>query len=58
MNAEFSNARFGTRAGQGRFRHKFVVTEGNAGLIYRHGVFVRPINAGRHVRWGLVGPST
>ena len=53
MNAEFFNARFGTHAGQGRFRHKFVVTEGHAGLLYRHGVFVRLINAGRHVLWGF-----
>jgi len=53
MNADFFNARFATSAGQGRFRHKFVVTEGHAGLLYRHGVFVRLINAGRHVLWGF-----
>jgi regulator of protease activity HflC (stomatin/prohibitin superfamily) len=53
MNAEFFNARFGSRAGQRRFRHKFVVSEGHAGLLYRHGVFVRLLNAGRHVIWGF-----
>jgi regulator of protease activity HflC (stomatin/prohibitin superfamily) len=50
---QFYNARIGARAGQGGFRHKFMVAEGHAGLLYHHGVFVRLINAGRHVIWGF-----
>jgi regulator of protease activity HflC (stomatin/prohibitin superfamily) len=53
MNTLFLNARIGTRAGRRLFRHKFVVEEGHVGLLYRHGVFVRLINAGRHVLWGF-----
>jgi len=53
MNTEFFNARFGIRPARGRFRHKFVVAEGHAGLLYHHGVFARMINAGRHVLWGF-----
>jgi regulator of protease activity HflC (stomatin/prohibitin superfamily) len=53
MNAQFFNARFGARVKEGGFRHKFVVAEAHAGLLYRHGVFVRPICAGRHVIWGF-----
>lgn len=34
------------------FRHVFVVPEGWAGLVYRHGLYVRRNNAGRHVIWG------
>jgi regulator of protease activity HflC (stomatin/prohibitin superfamily) len=50
---QFYNARIGARAGQSGFRHKFIVAEGQAGLVYRHGVFVRQIKAGRHVIWGF-----
>jgi len=53
MNTEFFNARFGIRPARGRFRHKFVVAEGHAGLLYHHAVFARMINAGRHVLWGF-----
>jgi regulator of protease activity HflC (stomatin/prohibitin superfamily) len=35
-----------------KFRHVFVVSEGWAGLVYRHGLYVRRNNAGRHVIWG------
>jgi regulator of protease activity HflC (stomatin/prohibitin superfamily) len=34
-------------------RRVFHVPEGWAGLVYRHGVYVRRNNAGRHVVWGL-----
>ena len=34
------------------FRHVFVVPEGWAGLVYRHGLYVRRNNAGRHIIWG------
>ena len=34
------------------FRHVFVVPEGWTGLVYRHGLYVRRNNAGRHVLWG------
>src|SRR5438045_4754755 len=47
------NARIGARLGQAGFRHKFIVAEGQAGLVYRHGVFVRQISAGRYVIWGF-----
>jgi regulator of protease activity HflC (stomatin/prohibitin superfamily) len=50
---QFCNARIGARAGQSGFRQKFIVAEGQAGLVYRHGVFVRQIKAGRHVIWGF-----
>ena len=35
-----------------KFRHVFVVPEGWAGLVYRHGLYVRRNNAGRQVLWG------
>src|SRR5579863_1615887 len=34
-------------------RHAFNVPEGWAGLVYRHGLYVRRHNAGRHVIWGF-----
>ena len=34
-------------------RHVFRVPEGWAGLMYRHGLYVRRNNAGRHVLWGF-----
>jgi regulator of protease activity HflC (stomatin/prohibitin superfamily) len=34
------------------FRRVFCVPEGFAGLAYRHGLYVRRNNAGRHVFWG------
>jgi regulator of protease activity HflC (stomatin/prohibitin superfamily) len=33
-------------------RHQFVVQEGFAGLLYKHGKFVELLAAGRHSRWG------
>lgn len=36
-----------------RLRHVFCIPEGWAGLLYRHGLYVRRNNAGRHVVWGL-----
>ena len=36
-----------------KLRHVFDVPEGWAGLIYRHGLYVRRNNAGRHVVWGF-----
>lgn len=38
---------------RGGFRHKFVVNEAQAGLLYRYGRFVRVVVAGRHVLWGF-----
>jgi len=35
-----------------KLRHAFVVPEGWTGLVYRHGLYVRRNNAGRHVIWG------
>jgi regulator of protease activity HflC (stomatin/prohibitin superfamily) len=35
-----------------RFRRIFIVPEGWTGLLYRHGLYVRRNNAGRHVIWG------
>jgi regulator of protease activity HflC (stomatin/prohibitin superfamily) len=35
-----------------KFRHFFRVPEGWAGLLYRHGLYVRRNNAGRHLVWG------
>jgi regulator of protease activity HflC (stomatin/prohibitin superfamily) len=35
-----------------KLRHMFVVAEGWTGLLYRHGLYVRRNNAGRHVIWG------
>ena len=35
-----------------KFRQVFCVPEGYAGLLYRHGLYVRRNNAGRHVTWG------
>lgn len=36
-----------------RVRHVFCIPEGWAGLLYRHGLYVRRNNAGRHVVWGF-----
>jgi len=36
-----------------KFRRAFIVPEGYAGLLYHHGVFVRRVNAGKHVVWGF-----
>ena len=36
-----------------KFRHVICVPEGQAGLVYRHGLYVRRDNAGRHVLWGF-----
>jgi regulator of protease activity HflC (stomatin/prohibitin superfamily) len=53
MNTQLLYPRFGARQARGAFRHKFVIAESHTGLLYRHGVFVRIINAGRHIVWGL-----
>jgi len=34
------------------FRHKFIVPEGFAGLLYQHGKFTTQLPVGRHIRWG------
>jgi regulator of protease activity HflC (stomatin/prohibitin superfamily) len=34
------------------FRHVFIVPEGYAGLLYRHGKFVALLGVGRNIRWG------
>src|SRR5262245_21652982 len=36
-----------------KFRHALIVPEGYAGLLYHHGLFVRRINAGKHIVWGF-----
>jgi regulator of protease activity HflC (stomatin/prohibitin superfamily) len=36
-----------------KLRHAFDVPEGWAGLVYRHGLYLRRDNAGRHVLWGF-----
>src|SRR6185295_18037096 len=36
----------------GKIRHVRIVSEGYTGLLYRHGLFVRRLNAGRHILWG------
>jgi len=33
-------------------RHNFIVPEGFAGLLYRHGKFVGQLSVGRQIRWG------
>jgi len=53
MNTQLLYSRFGARQPRGAFRHKFVIEESHAGLLYRHGVFMRILNAGRHVLWGF-----
>ena len=35
-----------------QFRHEFILQEGFAGLLCRHGKFVEALGAGRHIRWG------
>ncbi len=35
-----------------KLRHELMVSEGFAGLLYRHGKFVELLAPGRHVRWG------
>ena len=53
MNPEFYFPDFNRRAKSRGFHHKFVVPESHAGLLYHHGVFVRVLNAGRHILWGF-----
>jgi len=53
MNPEFFFPELNRRAKPRGFRHKFIVPEAHAGLLYRHGVFARTLNAGRHVLWGF-----
>jgi regulator of protease activity HflC (stomatin/prohibitin superfamily) len=53
MNTRLIYSQFGVRQPRGVVRHKFIVDESHAGLLYRHGVFVRLIRAGRHVVWGF-----
>src|SRR5437762_4403967 len=53
MNTDFYFPELNRRSPRGGFRHKFIVAESHAGLLYRHGVFVRLVNAGRHVIWGF-----
>ncbi len=36
-----------------KLRRAFDVPEGWAGLVYRHGLYLRRDNAGRHVMWGF-----
>ena len=35
-----------------KLRHRFIVPEGFAGLLYRHGKFVAQLSSGRQIRWG------
>jgi regulator of protease activity HflC (stomatin/prohibitin superfamily) len=53
MNPDFFFTQVNRRSDPHRFRHKFVIQESHTGLLYRHGVFVRKLNAGRHVMWGF-----
>jgi len=53
MNSEFFIAQLNRRSAPRLFRHKFVIQESHAGLLYRHGVFARLLNPGRHVLWGF-----
>lgn len=52
MNSNILFTRFGQNSTRGAFRHKFVVQESYAGLLYRYGAFVRVLKSGRHVLWG------
>jgi regulator of protease activity HflC (stomatin/prohibitin superfamily) len=53
MNMEHFYQQMNRPARRGGLRHKFVVNESQCGLLYRHGRFVRVVNAGRHVVWGF-----
>ena len=53
MNAQFFISQLNRRAPRRGLCHKFVVSDGQVGLLYRHGVFVRLLKAGRHVLWGF-----
>jgi hypothetical protein len=33
-------------------RHEFIVSQGFAGLLYKHGKFAELLASGRHIRWG------
>jgi regulator of protease activity HflC (stomatin/prohibitin superfamily) len=53
MNTEFY---FSTRTLEQKlygFRHKIVVRDYEAGLLYKHGKFVRQLGPGRHIVWGF-----
>src|SRR5579884_2533454 len=52
MNTLF-RSQLSARQPRGVFIHKYIIPESHAGLLYRYGIFVRLINAGRHVVWGL-----
>jgi regulator of protease activity HflC (stomatin/prohibitin superfamily) len=52
-NMEYLFPHMNRPARRGGFRHKFIVNEAQAGLLYRHGRFARVVSAGRHVVWGF-----
>jgi len=52
-NMEYLFQHMNRPARRGGFHHKFVVNEAQAGLLYRHGRFLRVVPAGRHIQWGF-----
>lgn len=53
MNSNILFSRFGVNSPRGVLRHKFVIQESHAGLLYRYGALVRVLKSGRHVIWGF-----
>ena len=53
MNAKSHAPQTNVPARRRGFRHEFVINETDCGLLYRHGLYVRRINAGRHIVWGF-----
>ena len=59
MNTELYFAPVTAPIARGGFRHEIVIRDYEAGLLYKHGKFVRQLGPGRHILWGVgFGVST
>src|SRR5688572_23616440 len=53
MNTEFYFPALTLPSNRHGFRHKIAIRDYEAGLLYRHGKFVRQLAPGRHIVWGF-----
>jgi regulator of protease activity HflC (stomatin/prohibitin superfamily) len=53
MNTEFYFPTLNLEQKLHGFRHKIVIRDYEAGLLYKHGKFVRQLGPGRHIVWGF-----
>ena len=53
MNTEYYFPTLTSPVARVGFRHKIVIRDYEAGLLYKHGKFVRQLGPGRHIVWGF-----